>query len=141
MWAKYLIVKGLANKDYHRRNMWINAMIRCFGIFPKRFLLDFGLSQVYRFRNSFTGYYCNYLGKALMRSGTYKRSYFEHVKKIPFETINLYVAANLESFLADRFGDYMKIPSENRIKYEQHMTKWSLSHPPYTDLSDEKYLF
>lgn len=141
-WAKYLIVKGLANKDYQRGSGLKNNFIKCVGwVLPKRFLLDFGLRQVYRFRHEQSEYLCNYLGKALMKSGTYKRKYFEGVKRVPFETISLYAPALVEDFLRDRFGDYMKPPSAERIKYEQHSSTWNLDKHPYEDLSDEKYLF
>ena len=69
------------------------------------------------------------------------REDFENVKKVPFETIELYVAAGLENFLSNRFGDYMKLPSPERIKYEQHASTWDLNKKDYLDCSDEKYLF
>lgn len=140
-WAKYLIVKGLANKEYKRRGGVVYAMMKLMSLLPKRFLLSYGLKQVYRFRNEKSDFYCNYLGKALLKNGTYLREDFEKVKKLPFETIELYVAAGLEHFLANRFGDYMKVPSPERIKYEQHASTWNLSKREYTDFSDEKYLF
>ena len=141
-WAKYLIVKGLANKDYKRRSDVINTFIKVVGIIlPKRFLLNYGLKQVYRFRNEQSDFFCNYLGKALRKSGTYKRKYFEGVKRVPFETITLYAPALIEEFLTDRFGDYMKPPTSERIKYEQHSSTWNLEKVAYCDLSDEKYLF
>ncbi len=141
-WAKYLIVKGLANKNYQRRSGWINSFIKFVGIIlPKRFLLGFGLTQVYRYRNEKSEYLCNYLGKALMKSGTYKRKYFDGVKRVPFETIELNAPILLEEFLTDRFGDYMKPPTPERIKYEQHSSTWNLDPCTYDDLSDEKYLF
>ncbi|MBQ2969071.1 MAG: LicD family protein [Bacteroidaceae bacterium] len=140
-WAKYLIVKGLANKEYHRRGKWVYAMMKIMSLLPKRFLLNYGLKQVYRFRNEETDFYCNFLGKALLKNGTYLREDFEKVKKLPFETIELYVAAGLEHFLTNRFGDYMKVPSPERIKYEQHASTWNLDKREYTDFSDEKYLF
>ena len=59
----------------------------------------------------------------------------------PFETIELNVAGGLEQFLTDRFGDYMKVPSIERIRYEQHASKWALGEYKYDDKSDEKYLF
>lgn len=141
VWAKYLIVKGLANKEYKRRGGFIYLLLRSLKILPKRFLLNFGLNQVYAFRHKKTNYFCNYLGKALMKNGTYKYEHFANVKRAPFEIIELNVAGGLEEFLIDRFGDYMKPPSQERIKYEQHASKWALGDYKYKDKSDEKYLF
>ena len=141
IWAKYVVVKGLANKEYKRRGGVVYYMLKCMKLLPKRFLLNFALNQVYAFRNQKTDYYCNYLGKALFKNGTYKYEYFATVKRVPFETIELNVAGGLEDFLTDRFGDYMKVPSPERIRYEQHASKWELGDYKYEDLSDEKNLF
>lgn len=144
-WAKYLIVKGLANKQYKRRSVLMNNVIRFFKIFPKRFLLEFGLKQVYRYQGKKTEYLCNFLGKALMKNGMYKSSYFASSKRHQFETIELNVAEKVEDFLKDRFGDYMKIPDISRIRYEQHALEWNVERP-FTKrkegtFADEKYLF
>ena len=141
IWAKYLIVKGLANKVYKRRGNLTYLMLHIAGLLPKRFLLDFGLRQVYRFRNENSEYYCNFLGKALMKNGIYRQEYFKDVKRVPFETISLNVPAGLEDFLTERFGDYMKIPSPERIRYEQHASRWFLGDVKYADFSDELKLF
>lgn len=144
-WAKYLIVKGLANKRLGERNGLTNLMIRCFKLLPKRFLLSYGLKQVYRYRGQKTEYLCNFLGKALMKNGMYKASYFSTVKRHQFETIELNVAGKVEDFLKDRFGDYMIIPDIKRIRYEQHALEWDVERPfsPRKDgtFTDEKYLF
>ena len=141
IWAKYLIVKGLANKPYNRRGGMAGLIVKAAKILPKRFLLDFGLKQVYRWRDTKTAYFCNFLGKALFKNGKYRYEDFVHSKRVPFETIELNVAAGLERFLAARFGDYMKPPSPERIKYEQHASCWNLEQQEYSDRSDERYLF
>lgn len=141
LWAKYIIVKGLANKEYKRRGKGIFILLKCMKVLPKRFLLDFGLKQVYRFRKRKTNHYCNYLGKAMMKNGTYKYEHFSTIKRVPFETIKLNVAGGLEDFLTERFGDYMELPSVERIRYEQHASKWALGYYKYDDKSDEKYFF
>ena len=144
-WAKYLIMKGLANKEYNRRGGLVNNAVRAMKILPKRFLLSYGLKQVYRYRNEDSAYKCNYLGKAVMRNGTYKASHFAGTKRHKFETIELNVAQNVEEFLSERFGDYMKIPDISRIRYEQHALDWSPTKPfePRKEgkFLDEKYLF
>lgn len=141
IWAKYLIVKGLANKPYNRRGGMAAIAVKTFKILPKRFLLDFGLKQVYKWRDTKTEYFCNFLGKALFKNGKYRYEDFAETKRMKFETIELNVAKGLERFLTDRFGDYMKPPSPERIKYEQHASTWNLDPIVYSDRSDEKYLF
>lgn len=145
VWAKYLIVKGCANKDYDRRGGIIAWILKVMKLFPKRFLVHFALKQVYRYRNKNTRYYCNYLGKALMKNGTYRREYFEKVKRVPFETITLSVPDKLEEFLTERFGDYMKTPNPQRIKYEQHAESWNITerfsnYSESCEYNDEKFL-
>ena len=141
LWAKYLIIKGLANKPYNRRGGLVGFTVKCAKILPKRFMLDFGLRQIYRWRNQQTEFFCNFLGKALFKNGKYRYTDFARSKRVPFETIELNVAEGLENFLSSRFGDYMKIPSAERIRYEQHASTWNLDPHEYTDRSDEKYLF
>lgn len=141
MWAKYLIVKGLANKRYNRRGGLAGVSVKMAKVLPKRFLLDFGLKQVYRWRDQKTEYFCNFLGKALFNNGKYLRSDFAKSKRVPFETIELNVAEGLENFLSARFGDYMKPPTLERIKYEQHASTWDLNPHDYSNRTDEKYLF
>ncbi len=141
MWAKYLIVKGLANKEYNRRGGMAGFIVKMAKLLPKRFLLDYGLNQVYKWRDTKTEYFCNFLGKALFKNGKYRYEDFATTKQVPFETISLNVASGLERFLTDRFGDYMKPPTPERIKYEQHASTWNLNPHEYSDRSDEKYLF
>lgn len=140
-WAKYLIIKGLANKPYCRRGGLAGFVVKAAKILPKRFLLDFGLRQVYKWRDKKTEYFCNFLGKALFKNGRYYYEDFKQTKRIMFETIELNIASGLERFLSARFGDYMTPPSAERIKYEQHASCWNLNAHDYTDRSDEKYLF
>lgn len=140
-WAKYLIVKGLANKTYNRRGGIAGLAVKFAKILPKRFGLNYGLKQIYRWRDTKSEYFCNFLGKALFKNGKYRCEDFAETKRLPFETIELNVAKGLEHFLTDRFGDYMKPPSAERIKYEQHASCWDLTTHDYFDRSDERYLF
>ena len=68
------------------------------------------------------------MGKAVFKQGIYKREWFDHPVYAPFETVQLKVPGGLHDFLTERFGDYMKPPSLDRIKYEQHAERWDFSH-------------
>ncbi len=120
LWAKYVIMKGLAVRGYTRRGGFLGFALKVMAKMPDKFLVKHGLKQVYRYRNRKTNYYCNFLGKAVFSNAIYKREYFDETEYIPFETVELRAPKKLHEFLSDRFGDYMKPPSPDRIKWAQH---------------------
>ena len=124
LWAKYVIMKGLADRGYHRRGGVLGFALKVMKLLPKRFLIKHGLKQVYRYRHKNTDYYCNFLGKAVFHNAIYKKEYFEGTEYAPFENVQLRVPIQLHEFLSERFGDYMKPPSPDRIKWEQHASAW-----------------
>lgn len=123
-WAKCVVVKGMEMRSYKRQTGIRKLILNISKLIPKKIMVDYGLKQVYRFRNKNSMYYCNFLGKAIYKKGLYKKEWFEHLEKVPFEKVELFVPGGLHEFLTERFGNYMKIPSEDRIKWEQHALIW-----------------
>lgn len=147
MWAKYVVMKGLSNHGYNRRGGFLGLVLKILAKLPKKFLVKHGLKQVYRYRNKKTDYYCNFLGKAVFKNAIYKREWFEPTEYAPFETVQLRIPTNLHDFLTFRFGDYMKPPSPERIKWEQHAESWDTDRDfrevmgkPEMKFEDEKKL-
>ena len=144
VWAKYLVTKGAANRRYKKPGI-LGLLIKLCGIFPKRFLVKFALKQVYRYNNEQSSFYCHFMGRAVLKTGLYKRSYFDRVKPLRFESIELCVPYQVHKYLEDRWGDYMKIPPfEETLKYH-HSWKWSDSgtlgyYNINHDYKDELYL-
>lgn len=125
IFAKYIVVKGLIKGGYNRAK-GIRKLILTIGkLFPEDFLKEFSMKQIYRYSNKKTNYYCNFLGKALFKDGIYNREWFTPTEYINFEKVQLKVPSNLELFLQKRFGNYMKIPSKEKIKWEQHAKLWN----------------
>lgn len=132
IWAKYIIAKAQSGRDISRYGFALRTALRILKLFPRRFLIKFALKQVYRYHSKKTDFYCNYLGKAKYKKGTYKREWFNGVKRVPFENTSLNVPIEVESFLTERFGDYMKIPDLEQIKREQHASVWD-AEKDYTE--------
>ena len=137
-WAKYAIAKGVALRERNRHHGIRRAAITLTGVLPDRFLVKHALKQVYRYRNKKTDYYCNVLGKAVFKKGIYKKEWFDNPVYAPFENVRLKVPKGLHEFLSQRFGDYMKPPPPDRIRYEQHAVSWDFEHqkmisPDYQD--------
>lgn len=124
LWAKYLVAKGAANRGYNKKGL-MGMMIKILSVFPKHFLVDFALTNIYRYNKYDSKYLCHFLGRAKLSTGLYDSSYFIRTKKVPFETIELCVPYQVEKYLSDRWGDYMKLPDIEEIKRYQHSWKWS----------------
>jgi lipopolysaccharide cholinephosphotransferase len=93
---------------------------------PENFLRKFAMRSVYKYDDKKTDYYCNFFGKARFKQGKYKREIFGTPTDVDFETVKLMAPEKLHEFLKQRFGDYMKVPSPERIKWEQHAEFWDI---------------
>ena len=129
LWAKYVIMKGLAVRGYNRRGGFLGFALKVMSRMPDRLWVKHGLKQVYKYRNKKTNYFCNFMGKAVFKNAIYKREYFENPEYAPFEKVKLKVPLKLHEFLSERFGDYMKPPTPERIKWEQHAESWNFDKP------------
>lgn len=129
LWAKYVIMKGLAIRGYNRRGGFLGFALKVMSHMPDRLWVKHGLKQVYKYRNKKTNYFCNFMGKAVFKNAIYKREYFENPEYVPFEKAELKAPEKLHEFLSERFGDYMKPPSPERIKWEQHAESWDFDKP------------
>jgi lipopolysaccharide cholinephosphotransferase len=121
----YLELKALANRDYYKRGRLFNIVLRPLRWLPKRFLLDFSLRQVWRYKDKKTdNYFHYYIGQPLSRS-IYPSSIFEKYILMDFETIQLKAPQGVNNYLSILFGDFMKIPNLDSIRWHQHANEWS----------------
>lgn len=134
LWAKYVIMKGLAIRGYNRRKGFLGFALKVMGALPDKFLVKYGLKQVYRYRNKETKFRCNFLGKAVFKNAIYKKEWFDETEYVPFERVRLKAPKGLHDFLTFRFGDYMRAPSPERIKWEQHAKSWDCERGAFSNL-------
>lgn len=141
VWAKYVIMKGLAAKGYSRKKGLLGAALKIVGLFPEYFLVKHGLKQVYKYRNKKTELYSFFMGRAVFKEAIYKREWFEKTVYVPFETIKLKVPVGLHEFMTMRFGDYMRVPPQETIKAMQHASFWDTKKDfkEYTGQSGEVF--
>ena len=125
LWAKYVIMKGLALRKYDRKKGFLGFALKVMALMPDRFLVKYGLKQVYKYRNKNTKCYCNFLGRAVFNNAIYEKAYFIPTEYVPFEKTYLKAPVKLHEFLTLRFGDYEKIPSKEQIKLQQHAETWN----------------
>lgn len=125
-WAKYVMIKGLSVRKYTKKCGIIGAIIKFLGLFPDYFLVKHGLKQVYKYRKDHTGLLCYLTGRAGYKNGIYPSEWMQPTKYADFETKQFRVPNNIEAFLTQRFGNYMEIPSMERMKAMQHAQNWNV---------------
>ena len=141
LWAKYVVMKGLAIRGYNRRKGFLGFALKVMAKMPKRFLVKHGLKQVYKYRKKETPYFCNFMGKAVFKNAIYKKDFFVPTEYVQFEKVKLKAPVNLHEFLSYRFGDYMIPPSPERIKWEQHAESWNIEKDFREVMSDRNFTF
>ena len=93
-------------------------------VFPEYHLVKHALRQVYKYNGRNTQFYSYFLGRAVFKAGIYKKEWFEKTEYCPFETVQLKVPTGLHDFLTMRFGNYMELPDQAKIKAMQHAYVW-----------------
>lgn len=83
------------------------------------------LAQLYKYDNTETELVCHLMGKAFYKKGIYKAEYFKSAVYTKFEQVELLIPINTNQYLAERFGDFMKLPPEDSIFEAKHAEKWS----------------
>ena len=121
----YLELKALANRDYYKRGFFFNLLLRPLRWLPKRFLLEFSLKQVWRYKDKKTDNYFHYYPGQPLQKSVYPSRIFEEYELVDFESIQLRAPKGVKEYLAILFGDYMKIPNLESIRWHQHANDWS----------------
>ena len=125
LWCKYLVALKLAHRGYNRRGGIYRLLMGLMRRLPSGFLCEYALGQAYRWDDGrLTREKCHFLGKARYRGGRFDARWFAEKCQIPFETVSLYAPCGLDAYLSARFGDYMRIPSPEQIRWEQHAETW-----------------
>ena len=60
-------------------------------------------------------------------SGLFEKSFFDEPVDVPFEDTVLYASKHIKEYLEYRYGDYMKLPSEEAQRAAVHAMIWDVN--------------
>ncbi len=126
-WGKYILAKGQSYKNikYSGSRRIIMSLLRRL---PKELFMKKALKEMYRYDNRKTNKVCHFMGKAFFKKGLFDASDFETTVPVKFETVILQNPVGADKYLRERFGDYMKLPSKETIKRDQHASRWDIDN-------------
>ena len=124
-WQNYLELKSFANRTYKKRGLLFYYFLKPLSWLPKRFLLEYALKQVWKYKDVDCQYYFHYYIGHPLKMSVYPKECFSSYELVNFETIKLRAPHGVKEYLSIMFGDYMKIPDLNTIRWHQHTHNWS----------------
>lgn len=111
--SKFVTLYALSQRNWKPKSiiqalaLWILKLLPCQAIARRCY------KDIYRYDSMTEGYrYCYWITPAKFHQGLFDRSFFDEAVDIPFEETMLLGPLHIKDYLAYRYGDYMKLPSE-----------------------------
>lgn len=119
-------------------NVINNKFLRCIfdiilKIFGRRKILKYTTKRCFKYNTNDCEYWCSIADGDGYIQNKIKREIYGKPKYVKFEDIMLPVPENADKYLKNIYGDYMKIPSEEQIKFREHTPYYLNFDLPYDE--------
>lgn len=119
--SKFVTLYALSQRGWKPKTKGQRFALSLLKILPCKWLAKRFYKHIYKYDGWTENYqYCYWITPAKFRSGIFDASFFEEPVDVPFEDTVLLGSAHIKEYLAYRYGDYMKLPSEAQQKAAVH---------------------
>lgn len=119
--SKFVTLYGLSQRNWKPKTKGQKAVLGLLKVLPGKCMANVCYRRIYKYDGLSDQYqYCYWITPAKYRQGLFDKSFFEEPTDIPFEDTQLYGSKHIKEYLAYRYGDYMKLPSEEARKTAVH---------------------
>ena len=119
--SKFVTLYGLSQRNWKPKSKSQEVVLKSLKFMPCKLIARIAYSHIYRYDNRKDNYkYCYWITPAKFRNGLFDKTFFEKPIDIPFEDTNLLGSEKIKEYLEYRYGDYMKLPSEEQRKAAVH---------------------
>lgn len=119
--SKFVTLYGLSQRNWKPKTKGQAFILKCLKILPCKWMAKRCYKRIYKYDDRNKNFkYCYWITPAKFKSGLFDASFFERPIEIPFEDTKLLASENIKQYLEYRYGDYMKLPSEEARKAAVH---------------------
>lgn len=119
--SKFVTLYALSQRNWKPKSKGQALALKALKFLPCKLMARIAYRRIYRYDARQDHYkYCYWITPAKFRSGLFDRTFFETPVDIPFEDTVLLGSEKIRQYLAYRYGDYMKLPSEAARKAAVH---------------------
>lgn len=119
--SKFVTLYGLSQRNWKPKTKGQAFVLKSLKIMPCKLMAKIAYKRIYKFDNRTDNFmYCYWITPAKFRNGLFDKSFFESPVDVPFEDTVLLGSERIKEYLEYRYGDYMKLPSEEARKAAVH---------------------
>ena len=119
--SKFVTLYALSQRNWKPKTTIQALVLKSLKCLPCRLMARIAYGHIYRYENLTKHYhYCYWITPAPFKAGLFKPKFFEQPIDIPFEDTLLMGSKYIKDYLRYRYGDYMKMPSEERQRAAVH---------------------
>lgn len=119
--SKFVTLYALSQRGWKPKTRAQALVLKSLKLMPCKLMARLAYRHIYRYDARRDNYkYCYWITPAKFRSGLFDKSFFRQPVDIPFEDTVLLGSEKIKEYLAYRYGDYMKLPSEEQRKAAVH---------------------
>lgn len=119
--SKFVTLYALTQRNWKPKSSGQAMVVNLLKVLPCKMIAKWCYKQIFKYEDMKDGFkWCYWITPAKFRSGLFDKSFFEEPVDVPFEDTVLYGSKHIKEYLKYRYGDYMKLPSEEQQKAAVH---------------------
>lgn len=119
--SKFVTLYALSQRNWKPKTKAQALILKSLRFMPCNLMAKSFYRRIYKYDDRMANYkYCYWITPAKFRNGLFDASFFSEPVDIPFEDTALLGSRRIKEYLEYRYGDYMKLPSEEARKAAVH---------------------
>lgn len=119
--SKFVTLYGLSQRNWVPKSKSQALVLKSLKFLPCKLMARIAYRHIYKYDNRKNNFkYCYWITPAKFKNGLFDKTFFEKPVDINFEDTKLLGSEKIKEYLEYRYGDYMKLPSEEQRKAAVH---------------------
>lgn len=119
--SKFVTLYALSQRNWKPKTKLQTVILKSLKFMPCKLMAKLCYTSIYKYDSLKDGFkYCYWITPAKFRNGLFDKSFFTDAVDICFEDTMLMGSDKIKEYLTYRYGDYMKLPSEEQQKASVH---------------------
>jgi lipopolysaccharide cholinephosphotransferase len=119
--SKFVTLYGLSQRNWKPKNLLQAIIVYISMLLPRKQIARWCYKNIYKYDSLEDNYvWCYFITRAKFWQGIFNKKMFSEPVDIKFEDTVLLGSKYIQEYLSYRYGDYMKLPSEEQRKSAVH---------------------